>query len=83
MMQGKVKEGSFEGLFAGALSEHQHLGSLINFKQCGSHSVLAILAYWFIREPSACSHVNIEHMLYCFQSPSCISQGKCICRSGE
>jgi len=57
MMQGKVKEGLFVGLSVGVVvSEHQHLVSLINFKavwqpQC----TLAILAYWFIRGPSACA----------------------------
>jgi len=44
-----------KGLFAGEVSEHQHLVSLINFKtvwqpQC----ILAILAGWFIRGPSTC-----------------------------
>ena len=40
------------------MSEHQHLVSLMNFKQCGNHSVQAILVCWFIRGPTQCSLYN-------------------------
>ena len=74
-----------KGLFAGLVKEHQHHVSTINFKtvwpsQCVRNSGL------LVHQGAFCMHlhyINIEHMLYCFQSPSCITKGRFICRSDE
>ena len=43
------------GLLTGVMSEQKHCVSLLILKQCGSHSVLAILVYGLISGSSACT----------------------------